>query len=157
MPEKYDLKLPEGAVLDAAHLDQVAAFAKANGLSQDAAQKIVERDNATLAAYREKAVADWNAKTQAWLDASKTDKEIGGDKFDASVKVALDARNRFGTPELQKLLDETGAGNHPEFIRFFARVGQAMAPDRVQNPAQGGTGQSEQDVLQARYPSMFKS
>ena len=34
VPEKYDLKLPEKSVLEASAVDEIAAYAKAQGLSQ---------------------------------------------------------------------------------------------------------------------------
>lgn len=155
VPEKYDLKLPDGAPLDAAHLEAVASFAKDAKLPQDVAQKMVERDVQMVAQVFEKAQADWKAKTEAWLESSKTDKEIGGDKFTPMTKAANDVIAKYGSPELRKLMDETGAGNHPEFIRIFARLGQAMADDKMTLPAGGGTGAPAGDVYQRAASQLY--
>ena len=43
------------------------------------------------------------------------------------MAVAQGALARFGTPGLRAFLTESGGGNHPEVIRFMARVGNAIA------------------------------
>ena len=50
----------------------------------------------------------------------------------------------------------TGAGNHPEVIRFVARVGRATAEDRfvVAAGASAGTSRSAAEVL---YPEQNRS
>jgi hypothetical protein len=64
-----------------------------------------------------------------WRQQATTDKEFGGDQLNANLAVAKKAMDAFGTPELTKLLNESGLGNHPEVIRVFYRAGKAISED----------------------------
>lgn len=69
-------------------------------------------------------------QVQKWLDESKADTEFGGDKFDTNVTAVRAAVARFATPQLKELMDQTGLGNHPEVVRLFYRIGNAIADDK---------------------------
>ena len=42
--------------------------------------------------------------------------------YDAKMDQAQRAFKQFSTPELDKLIDETGLGNHPEFIKTLSLI-----------------------------------
>jgi hypothetical protein len=138
VPEKYDLKLPDGSMLDAAHLATIGSYAKELGLTQEQAQKFVERDAALVGSFREREASRWNDMVKTWGEQSKADPEIGGEKFTVNSQAAVKALDKFGTPALRKMLNDTGAGNHPELVRVFARIGQAMADDKIVTGSNGG-------------------
>ena len=154
-PEEYaDFVVPEGMTLDTEVTDKLMALAKEKNLGQEDTQKFVDLGTKLVqkveTQYREQI-----ATVQAgWLEATKTDKEFGGDKLQENVAVAKQALDTFGTPELSKLLNESGLGNNPEIIRAFYRVGLKMVPDRLvpgtTKPAGGATAEK------AFYPSMDK-
>lgn len=129
-PESYEFKAPEGIVLDDAVIGEFSTVAKELGLTQDAAQTIVEKLAPKIAertaAQQAEAFANYRAEL---AKQAKTDKEFGGDKFDANSAVAKKALDAFGTPELSKLLNESGLGDHPEVIRAFYRAGKAISQD----------------------------
>ena len=127
VPEKYEFKAPEGKDFDPAVIGQFSEVAKELGLSQDAAQKILDKMGPSIAA-RQAEVAE-AARTE-WANASQTDKEFGGDKLTENLAVAKQALDTFGTPELHALLNQSGLGNHPEVIRFMFRAGKAISEDR---------------------------
>lgn len=76
-------------------------------------------------------IKDWDAE-------ARNDKEFGGSKFDASFQNANKAVETWGSPEMRDLLDQTGLGSHPEFFKFCARAGAALAEGPVLNPSGGG-------------------
>ena len=80
------------------------------------------------------------AVTQGWLDQSSSDKEFGGERLDANLAVAKTALDKFGTPELKQLMNQTGLGNHPELIRFFYRAGKAISEDTYVGGHKEGEG-----------------
>lgn len=125
-PEKYDFRAPEGTEYAPEVLEAFTAAAKAADLSQDAAQKLIEKMAPALVARQ---VDQVQAIHKEWLDASTADKEFGGEKLAANLGVARKALENFGSPELRTLLDETGLGNHPEVIRFMFRAGKAISED----------------------------
>lgn len=162
-PEKYgDFKLPDGVKLEAADVTELQAYAKTHNLTQEQAQALVDRtvktrtdtETAVIAKQQEavkQLATDWKTQTQA-------DKEIGGDNLTASLATAVKARDAFGSPELIRILNDSGMGNHPEVVRFFAKVGKAMSEDKfVQGTASGGTAANPEAARAARmYPSMAK-
>lgn len=136
-PEQYeDFTFADGKTL--ADADDVKALAKELNLPQDKAQKLAE----TIMQRREasesqQAEALAQARTE-WADATRADKELGGEQFDANLAVAKKGLEAFGTPELKSLLNESGLGNHPEVIRFMYRAGKAISEDRIVTGAASG-------------------
>lgn len=132
-PEKYELKLPEGAKLDPKHLEAVTEYAKSLGMNQEQAQALVERDAALVSTY-EKGVVEAHAKrVEEWHRQVVADKDLGGTNFDATREAARRALARFGNDSFKQMLNESGYGNHPEVVRVFAAIGRAMAEDRFVN------------------------
>jgi hypothetical protein len=126
-PEKYEFKAPEGTAFDPGILETFSTAAKAANLTQDAAQKLIETMSPALAARQ---VEQVKAIHEEWRSASSTDKEFGGDKLQENLGVARKAYESFATPELRKLLDDTGMGNHPEVIRLMYRIGKKISEDK---------------------------
>lgn len=154
-PEKYEFKVPDGVELDETLVNEFTPLAKELNLDNEGAQKLVDLYTKTRAADIQK-LYDALAQThEKWVGAAKADKEIGGANFDANVAIAKKAMNEAslgGGKNLVEALNETGAGNHPEIIRFFYRVGKLMADDKFDT----GKGQStsSEDKAKALYPSM---
>lgn len=143
-----DFALPEGVEINAEVLTQFKGIAKELGISQEAAQKLIDlqasmetnRAEATQLALAEQA--------KQWAEAIKADKELGGEKFAATQESAVKAIERFGSPELRSLLNDTGLGNHPELVKFCHRIGAAISEDGL---VLGGTqtGAKEMSLVDA--------
>lgn len=121
-PENYDLKLPKDSKLDGKVIEDVATFAKANGLTNDKAQAILERENSRFAAYVEQSQTQLKqqieAEQKAWIDEITNDKEIGGDKLPKTMELTKRFVEKVAPKGMIELLDETGLGNNPMFVRF---------------------------------------
>ncbi|HIF6607538.1 peptidase [Serratia sp. TKO39] len=141
-PEKYEFTPPEGQELDANALAVFEPIAKELGLSQEQAQKLVD----IYPQIQQQQAEAWSKQVADWGEQVKADKEIGGDKFNASVGAAQRALDQFGNPELREYLNASGLGNHPALVRFCAKVGKAMAEDTFVVPNQGGQ-RSAADIL----------
>lgn len=135
-PAKYEFKAPEGTEYSPEVLEAFTEAAKEADLTQDAAQKLIEKMAPALVARQ---VDQVTAIHKEWLDASTADKEFGGEKLAANLGVARKALENFGSPELRSLLDETGLGNHPEVIRFMYRAGKAISEDGFVGGKPSGT------------------
>lgn len=130
-PEKYaDFKLPEGVEIDKSAMEGFLPLAKKLNLTQEQAQELVDFQASQVAHGQKASQEAWDTMQADWIKAAKTDKEIGGPAFNEHVGYAAKAIKQFGTPELKAALDATGVGNHPEFIRVFAKVGKAMSEDK---------------------------
>lgn len=144
-PAPFDpakLELPDGVQVDEKLLEQFVPLAKDLGLTQEQGQALIGMHTQALQSLREQFVKSFNDTVQGWAETAKTDKEIGGDKYAENVATAVKAIARFGTPELQAALNETGMGNHPELIRFCLRIGKAISEDAF-GPDAGGAGGGE--------------
>lgn len=80
----------------------------------------------------------WRETTQTWRNQAKADPDFGGingNRFDTSMGLVAITRDTFmsdharGTPEweadaraMAEFLEYTGAGNHPTFLKFAARI-----------------------------------
>jgi len=132
---KYTLAMPEGVQVDQAMVDALGPEFKELGLTNKQAQKLADK----FIGIQQQRASDqgkaWGERVSGWADEAKADKEIGGTKWDGTVKDATRAVNSLGTPALKEYLEATGGGNHPELIRFMAKVGAMIKED---NPAVGG-------------------
>jgi len=149
VPEKYELKAPEGVKLDAAQLEAYAAEAKGLGLTQDQAQKLVDRDAkrdaanfaANTTAYEQASAAKIKKLSEtSWLAELQADKEVGGEKFTESAETAKRFIAKFGSQKLKDFFNSTGFGNEPELFRAFVKAGKAMKDDVIISPPGPATG-----------------
>lgn len=82
----------------------------------------------------------WREARKGWARETMKDAEIGGQNLNVSVSLAAKAVNSFGTEGLKEVFRVTGLGNHPEVVRFMARVGRALAEDSFHGGAYGSDG-----------------
>lgn len=136
-PEKYEFKAPEGQEFDAEIIDSFSEIAKELDLSQEAAQKLVDKMAPRIA---ERQAEQLEVIRNDWAQAAQVDKEFGGDKLNENLGIAKKALDGFGTPELRALLNESGLGNHPEIIRFMYRAGKAISEDSFVGSSTGAGG-----------------
>lgn len=137
VPETYEFKPQEidgkPAEFDAGALDALRPIAKEAGLTQAQFQAVAEHGSKIIAdkiaasqtAGEAAGVEAFKGMVAGWGAETKADPEMGGDKFPATLANVRKAINALGTPGLEKALVLTGAGNHPEMIRFLSRVGAA--------------------------------
>ncbi len=151
LPDKYELKMPEGMELDSAMLEQATPLFKELKLTGEQAQKLSDLYANKVATGRKEQLDAWNGILDGWRESAKSDPEIGGAKFGENVGTAKAALDKFGTPELKKALDDYGMGNHPEMIRLLARVGKALSEDRL---VDGKSGAGSPDPAKVLYPGM---
>lgn len=151
VPDKYDLKVPDGMTLDEAALAQFEPIAKELNLSNEQAQKLADIYSKRMSESAQQQQEQWKNTTAKWADDVRADKEIGGQNFDVSVRHAQAALNKFGSPELKAQMDATGMGNHPELVRVFARIGKAMAEDTFVQSSKDGV---QADPAKRMFPTM---
>jgi len=152
VPDKYELKLGDGALLKPDAIERTAAIARELGLSQEGAQKALDYAAAEVKAYHEALIAEHRRMGEEWKQQIATDPEIAGEKGDqlaTNVELARRAARHWGGEELLKALDETGYGNHPLLVRMFMRIGKAMADDKLVTGNRGGT--EPRDPAQVLY------
>jgi hypothetical protein len=139
VPEAYELTPPEGFdKLDEKAVAAATPVFKELGLSNEQAQKLIpvagefaksiveQRDQQLLGTVME--------QRASWLEDARKDPEIGGQNWDKSLQDAARFMDHMGFPKgspLRGFLNDSGAGNHPELIRLFAKAGKLIAEDGV--------------------------
>ncbi|MCC7304755.1 MAG: hypothetical protein IT558_00690 [Alphaproteobacteria bacterium] len=146
-----DMALPEGFKADPELIKELEGFVNEHGLTKEAAEKLAPLG----AKVAERAVAQINEGyaevRNGWREAVANDPVIGNKQAMAIANKGLEA---YGSPELRKLADETGLGDHPEFIRAFHKIGLTVKEDVIER---GGSGDlKSSDAAEVMYPSMKK-
>lgn len=152
-PEKYEFKAPEGKEFDPEVMSVYSTVAKELDLPQASAQKILDAIAPKVAerfAARQSEALE-NVKAE-WAEKTRSDKEIGGEKLQENLAVAKKAMDAFGTPELRKLLNESGLGNHPDLVKAFYKVGKAISEDKIV-PGGKAPSRGETNAAKALYPN----
>lgn len=137
IPEAYTFTLPEGTVLSNDVVGALSEFAKVGKLTQEQAQAHVEKLASAYDAQVQEQLSDMK---KAWAEQARSDKEMGGDKFEQSMATAKQALGKFGSPELVKFLEESGLDAHPAMIKTFWQIGKLISEDGFvasQNSASG--------------------
>lgn len=148
-PAEYaDFDLPENMEINGALLDAAQPVFKETGLSQIQAQALVDMFAGHIKADSEAQVETYKAQMKTWQDEARADSVIGGDKFDEKVGRAKAALDKFGSPGLIQMLNDTGLGNHPDMIRFAYKVGLTLAED---DPGGGKPPIEEQTPAEIMY------
>lgn len=156
VPDVYDLKLPDGSLLDAKAKEGLASFAKEKKLTQDEAQALLERENSLLTSYVDSKKEELKQQQQEWIKQIETDKEIGGENVKRNIEMAHRILNRYGDDELKKILNDPtiGYGNYPPLVRIFVRIGKAMSEDQLVLPGTQSTGKKSLEEI--FYPDPTK-
>lgn len=171
-PETYELKpfkVGEGddateVEIDTELLTTVTPALKEAGISQAALEKLAP---AVVPEIQQRLLQrlddDWKTTQATWAREAKADPELGKDwaKTEALAAKALDMfgakseikevdGKQVETNPFRALLNQSGVGNHKEFIRIFARIGAAVGED---TDVIRGEGRNEKpDRLAALYP-----
>jgi len=131
-PEKYeDFKLPDGMEMDKESLEKFLPLAKELDLTQEEAQKLIDFKSDAKKEESQKQWDHWENTQKEWVEDSRNDKEIGGEKFEENLAVAKKALDAYGNEALKDLADATGVGNNKEFIRFLVKVGKDISEDKL--------------------------
>ena len=132
-PAPYEFVLPETLkITDQKQFDVFKSVMQKVGIPADKAPEMVAFAAKHLEALQSQALVEqqsvWEKTNTAWKDAVMKDKEIGGDKWPGVQQQLGGLLAEFGKdiPTLRQSLDYTGAGNHPDIIKFLYNVSKAL-------------------------------
>lgn len=138
-PQDAELKLPEGVKVDEQFLEAAKATFKAQGMTGVQAQAIVDTYASHVAATNKAFEEQQQKQRDEWRAAIKSDPDIGGAKFDASLATVAKAVDRFFGEEGRKLFDLTGFGDHPVIFRALHQIGARISEDTIAGTVGAGT------------------
>lgn len=139
--------------LDEQDTAELKNFAKQLGLNGKQAQAITSVLDKAQQGFNEDLKGRFDTQVGEWRKAVQNDPELGGQNF-ANTKLNIGrVMQRFGNPEVRQLLNTSGIGYNPAFVRFMNAVGSVLGNDTgyvngTQAPTQQQTRSS---VLQGIY------
>lgn len=146
-PIEYNFELPEGVSMADETLEGLKSLAGDLKLDQDGADKVKDLGVEMLKKWETAQSEALDAMRTEWADAAKSDKELGGAKFDENLAGAKAAMDKFATPELTALLNESGLGNHPEMIRLFWKLNNQISDDALVSGSPAPQSKTRAEVL----------
>jgi len=129
-PEKYEFAMPEGYVVDEAAMEQITPVLKEIGVSQEAAQKLADFHFAQMKAYADAQAKAREETIAQWTRELKADKDIGGPDLKQNLLYGTRLLNKFGSADLDTLLQQSGLDRNPTMVRFLVAVGREFSEDR---------------------------
>lgn len=155
-PEKYEtFKVPEGMETfqwDDAKVAQFHEIAKGLNLPQDQAQKIWEFGALAIKDAQEAQLAETMSMIKAWEQQSKADPAVIAVQAQASRLLAM---TDTADKQVSLLLDQTGIGSHPAFIKWLGEIAKMVGEDPFNRDNGRGNAEPTDDSLHARAQRMF--
>ena len=131
-PEEYEsFTIPEGFETDDESVEQFSSMAKELDLSQDQAQKLLNKQAELNAEMKAQAETARVQREQAWVDELKADANFGGNNLSETVERANRTLRNLGSPELISLIKDNGYGNNPEVVKFMASIDKKLGEDSM--------------------------
>ena len=147
------LTLPDGFELTPELKTELAGVFDNTGVSQTAAQKLVDFHTRTINGAV-KAVNDaYESRSDEWAKAVRDDATIGGANLDVTVRTVSKALDVFGAPGVKEALDLTRAGNHPAIVKTFYNMAKALSEGGHIQGKPPGTAVPE-SAAKAIYPNL---
>ena len=128
-PAEYQLAMPEGVTIDPDLLTAAAPVFQELGLTSEQASKLVPLAQQVQERLWSSMTAHHNEVRTAWKNEARADSTIGGTNWNDSLVLARNALDIGGAgpgSEVRKLLNDTGLGDHPAFIRMFRNLGMRL-------------------------------
>lgn len=128
VPETYTLALPDTSPLDPKVVEQVTAFAKANRLTNEAAQAVLAQMDAgvgetlkVLEAANKPGGTLYEARVKEWGQSALAAYDLGNGSPDRLKAVLVEAQAELAKapPAIKEFLETSGYGSHPDAIRWL--------------------------------------
>lgn len=167
VPEAYKpFTVPEGFALNKEVVDAAVPVFKELGLTQDQAQKLVDLQSKREAELSKAGQGDYASMREGWRKDVLADTALSsGGKVKPEVLQTIGrAIDGLGDPKLsgefRQVMDTTGVGDNPAFVRAFFKLAQQVTEGR---PVQGGgpspkgqeaPGAKPTSIASAMYPNL---
>jgi len=162
VPEKYDLKLPEGTVVNEKSMGKFTEFAKSHKFTNKDAQALADMHLEVIGEFARQQAEQTASEITSWHEEVLNDQAIGGAKIDATMeqarKVLVMAKDIPGVnlDRLNKDLEKSGLTTHPDLIRIFNYFGQFIGDDNKFITSGHATAESGKDAVEVLYGEQKK-
>ena len=153
-PAGYQIEFSAETQVDGQLLGQFQAWAHENKIPLSQATQLAKAYEARVATLgqemRQAQAQAYAQQVDQWLKETEDLPEFKSARGE-SMKALDVAMTTFGTPELRKLLDETGLGNHPLVVGTFIKIGKSLSEPKTVRGSQPAGEKSTAEVL---YPDL---
>lgn len=148
----YELKAAEDSPVTDEDLAAIAEFAKANAISKEAAQKLVEDREKAIAAYQARQLEAHEALSKSWVTEIRRDKEVGGVNLGKNTVLVRRLVEQYGPEGFKDSLNQTRLGNHPLLFKFLSRLAKDVYSDDDIIDGESAASKKEKTLEEIFYP-----
>jgi hypothetical protein len=163
IPDKYELKLPDGVIVDPELMDEFTGLAKGLKFDNATAQKAADLHLKAISKFAQQQASAHEAQLMEWHGEIINDPDIGGGKVDATMAQARKTLAMAATipgvnaKRLTEDLNKSGLTTHPDLVRIFHYLGQFVGEDN-KFISGSATGPASKDAATVLYgPEGVKS
>lgn len=132
VPEKYEVKLPEGMALDEKLLEKVSPIAKKYGLTKEAFQELADvyaEHQKTIGEQYDKSMKE-NFDKFVEEQKKETIKELGAN-VQEKLRFVAKIRDYAFSPQTIEVFNASGLANNKYFINDLIKLGQTISEGKV--------------------------
>ena len=130
VPEKYELKMPEGWTLDEEGLAELTPIMHELKASNEQVQAVADLYIRRMSAAREKQIAAEREIVKNWREELKNDAEIGGAKYEENLASVKKMLIKYGSEDFYNYLDDSSLGNYPPFVKVMVKIAKELEDDK---------------------------
>jgi hypothetical protein len=146
------IKFPEGFTVDDEASKSFLEVMNDDKLSgAERAQKLIDLQSGLMQKVATETQTAWENMQMQWQDQVRADPEIGGEKLAPTLGEVSKLVDKYGSPELRQVFDLTGAGNHPQVIKFLHNIAKDLSEG---GPVLGAPAVAKEALADRMYPSM---
>lgn len=151
-----DIVLPEGFEgVDTASQEAFVSILNEYKVPAEGLKKLVDLQTGIMKAASEKGSALWNQTQDTWRKEIMADAEFGGPRLNENLGQISRLIDKYGTSKLRDMMDLTGAGNHPEMIKFLTKVARDNLAEG--QPVTGQPSRGERTHADILFPNQGKT
>lgn len=152
IPEKYEIKPPEGMQLNQVMLDKAQPIFKELKLTQEGAQKLANFYAEALSTIQQEQADVF----KAFVANSKVETiKALGPNYKQELAYAAKVRDRFLSPETVETLEAVGLANDQHLIQDLIKLGKLISEDKLIEGKRQVPG-GEKSAAEIMYPEQGK-
>ena len=141
-----DFKTPEGFTVDEAKMTEFKEMAAESGLSQEQAQKLLDKHHEIVKETADQGRKLWDQLKTQWHSEINADPDIGGKNLPETkrqIAKLIDTIAGKDAKETRAAFDLTGAGDNPYVVRLLTKAARALGVSEGK-PLPGTPGKQQQ-------------
>lgn len=132
VPDKYDIKVPDGMTIDEAVLAEFTPIAKELGLTNEAVQKLADFQAKQISKITTAAQAAQKQAFESFIETTtKESVDFFGAKLDGMLPYVAKGRDQFANEGVMAKLEATGLSNDKDFILMFDKMGRTVSEHKL--------------------------